>query len=383
MNRPDPVYLDYAATAPIRPQAQAAAVCALGIGGNPSSVHARGRTARSAVERARAQVAALSGAAPDAVVFTSGGTEANRLAVEGAVAAGCSRPIVLATEHASVLRPALAGGGWTEMWPVDAQGLAQLDWLADRLRRWDRADGAPFVALALANSETGVIQDVAAAAALVHAAGGTVHVDAVQALGKIDVDVRPLGADTLALSGHKIGAPQGIGALITTPRARFGPRVEAGAQERGLRPGTENVAGIAAFGAAAEAAAEDVAMGEPLQAPWRDRAAERLKAEGAMVVGERAPRLPGVLCAVSEGFSSEMQVMALDLEGVMVSAGSACGSGKVHASGVLTAMGVDRRLAGEAVRASGGWATAAADWERFAEVWVAARTRQVNRRRVA
>lgn len=395
MSRAEPVYLDYAATAPIRPEAEAAAVCALRIGANPSSVHARGRMARAAVEQARSQIARLVSAPDEHLIFTSGGTEANRIAVEGAIAAGCRRPIVLATEHDSVLRPATAAGHWTEMWPVDAQGLADHDWLTDRLRRWDKADGAPFVAMALANSETGVIQDVAAVAAIVHAAGGALHVDAVQALGKIAVEASALDADSFAVSGHKIGAPQGVGALIATPRARFASRAAlAGGQERGLRPGTENVAGIAGFGAAADAALHELAEGRTGQATWRDAASERLKAEGAIVVGEGAPRLPGVLCAVTEGFGSEMQVMMLDLEGVMVSAGSACASGKVAVSSVLAAMGLagvaadayGRRrlgLAGEAVRASGGWATTEADWSRFADVWVMAHQRQHKRKRVA
>ena len=394
MSRAPAIYLDYNATAPIRPEAQDAAVCALRIGANPSSVHGMGRVARAAVEMARWQVAGLVNASSEQVIFTSGGTEANRLAVEGAIAKGCRRPIILATEHDSTLRPAMAAGHWTEAWPVSRQGLADLDWLSERLTRWDKADGAPFVAVSLANSETGVIQDVAAIAALVHAHGGDLHVDAVQGAGKIAVDMAALGADTLSLSGHKLGAPQGVGALVLTPRAKVGPRVViAGGQERGLRTGTENVAGIAGFGAAAEAAHRNLPSAAD-QTPWRDAAAERLKAEGAIIVGEGAPRLPGVLCAVTEGFSSELQVMMLDLEGVMVSAGSACSSGKVTHSAVLAAMGLigvlgdpDARLrmglAGNAVRASGGWATTQDDWTRFAEVWVAAHQRHHKRRQVA
>lgn len=380
--RPDPVYLDYNATAPIRPEAQAAAVCALDIGANPSSVHARGRMARAAVEQARSEVARLVSARDDQVVFTSGGTEANRMAIEGAVASGCKRPIILMTEHDSVMRPASASGLWVEAWPVDEHGLARLDWLAERLRRWDGADGAPFVAVALANSETGVIQPVAQIAALVHAAGGTLHVDAVQAAGKILVDAPALGADTLTLSAHKLGGPQGSGALIVGPRARLNRRQWGGGQERGLRAGTENLSGIAGFGAAAAAAQRDLKE-VGVQAEWRDRAAERMKFEGAVIAGEGAPRLPGVLCAVTEGFPSELQVMMLDLDGVMVSAGSACSSGKVQASGVLLAMGLAGLLASSAVRASGGWATSEADWARFADVWVDAQARHARRKAVA
>ncbi len=394
MSRAPAVYLDYNATAPIRPEAEDAAVCALRIGANPSSVHAGGRMARAAVEQARAEVAGLVGASSDQVIFTSGGTEANRIAVEGAIAAGCRRPIILATEHDSTMRPAMASGHWTEAWPVNGQGVADLDWLKDQLARWDARDGAPFVALSLANSETGVIQDAAGVAALVHDVGGTLHVDAVQAAGKIAVDIAALGADTLSLSGHKLGAPQGVGALVIAPRAKVGPRVAApGGQERGIRTGTENVSGIAGFGAAAAAALRDLPHAAH-QTAWRDAAAERLKTEGAIIAGEGASRLPGVLCALTEGFESELQVMMLDLDGVMVSAGSACSSGKVAASTVLVAMGYagilsdpDARrrlgLASVAVRASGGWATTAADWVRFAEVWVSAHDRHQRRRSVA
>jgi len=287
----------------------------------------------------------------------------------------------------------MAAGHWTEAWPVNRDGVADLDWLKDRLARWDKKDGAPFVALSLANSETGVIQHVAPIAALVHAHGGDVHVDAVQAAGKIPVDMAALGADTLSLSGHKLGAPQGGGALVLVPRAKVGPRVVfPGGQERGLRTGTENVAGIAGFGAAAVAALRDLPHAAD-QAAWRDAAAERMKAEGAIIAGEGAPRLPGVLCALTEGFGSELQVMMCDLEGVMVSAGSACSSGKVSRSTVLAAMGLAlindpdaaARMgqAGEAVRASGGWQTTEDEWMRFADVWVAAHQRHQKRRKVA
>ena len=396
--KPAPVYLDYNATAPIRPEARAAAVCALDIGGNPSSVHAHGRLARAAVEQARGEVAALVGASSESVTFTSGGTEANALAITSAIAAGAKKPIVLMTEHDSTLNTATASGLWVEAWPVSSEGVADLDWLRDRLAGWAKADGAPFVALSLANHETGVIQPVAEVAAIVHAAGGWIHVDAVQAAGKIAVDMRALGADTLSLSGHKLGAPQGSGALIAGPRAKIQRRQFGGGQERGLRAGTENLAGIAGFGAAATAARRDLATTHE-QAIWRDAAAERLKTAGCTVAGEGAPRLPGTLCIISEGWESQLQVMALDLDGVMVSAGSACSSGKVTPSHVLAAMNAagmaeafskPGRLAtainasglagGFGLRASGGWASTEADWERFAEVWLAAHARHTARR---
>lgn len=396
--KPAPVYLDYNATAPIRPEARAAAVCALDIGGNPSSVHARGRLARAAVEQARSEVAALVGATSDQVTFTSGGTEANALAITSAIAAGTKKPIVLMTEHDSTLNTATASGLWVEAWPVSADGLADLDWLRDRMAAWSKDDGAPFVALSLANHETGVIQPVAEVAVLVREAGGWLHVDGVQAAGKIAVDVRALGADTLSLSGHKLGGPQGSGGLIAGSRAKIQRRQFGGGQERGLRAGTENLSGIAGFGAAADIARRELAVAHE-QSAWRDVAAERLKAAGVVVAGEGAPRLPGTLCIVCEGWESQLQVMALDLDGVMVSAGSACSSGKVTPSHVLAAMnaagmaGAFRAPGGLAtavdapglrawygLRASGGWATSEADWVRFADAWLSAHARHTARR---
>jgi cysteine desulfurase len=368
------VYLDHNATAPIRPDAAEAAACALAIGGNPSSVHAAGRRARAAVERARAEVAALVGVKAEAVTFTSGGTEANGLAVESAIAAGVRRPIVALAEHPSAMQTALASGRMVEGWPMTAAGTADLDWLAARLEAWAVKDGPIFAVLSAANNETGVIQPVAAVAELLHAAGGTLHVDAVQAAGKIPVDFAAMGADTLSLSAHKLGGPQGVGALIAGPKAVLARRQHGGGQERGLRGGTENVSGIAGFGAAAAAAAAELEHAAR-QATWRDAAQARVAAVGGVTVfGGDVPRLPGVLCFATEGFASDRQVMALDLEGVMVSAGAACSSGKVTPSQVLTAMGFASE-ATNAIRVSGGWSTIEADWERFVAVWLAAATR--------
>jgi cysteine desulfurase len=361
------IYLDYNATAPIRPEAVNAMTRAFTTGGNPSSVHASGRAARAMVEQARTEIAALVGGPASTVVFTSGGTEANALAIESAVATGSKRLIVSAIEHDSVLESAKASGVAVEFLPVNAEGVADLDWLADRLARWDAADGRPFVALMLANNETGVIQPVREASEIVRAAEGWLHVDAIQAAGKILTDSRALGADTLVVSAHKLGGPQGVGALTFGPRATLVRRQHGGGQERGRRAGTENVAGIAAFGAAALASLRD----RNVQAAWRDAAAERLKAQGAIVVGEGAPRLPNTLCLARPGMKSDLQVMKLDLAGIMVSAGSACSSGKVRASHVLTAMGLTD-LADCAIRASGGWATKQEDWAAFEGAWIEA-----------
>ncbi|HEX3700144.1 MAG TPA: cysteine desulfurase family protein [Phenylobacterium sp.] len=373
------IYLDYNASAPVRPEAAQAVARALSLGGNPSSAHAAGRAARALVEQARAEVAALVAAPASTIVFTSGGSEANALAIESAVAAGSRRLIVSAIEHDSVRETAAASGTAVELLPVDRNGVADLGWLAERLARWDLADGRPFVALMAANNETGVIQPVAKAAELVRAADGWLHVDAVQAAGKIALDSRALGADTLSVSAHKLGGPQGVGALTFGPRAVLSRRQHGGGQERGRRGGTENVPGISGFGAAAKASLQALDRSGDIEAAWRDAAAARLKAAGAKVMGEAAPRLTNTLCVATPGFSSETQVMALDLAGVMVSAGAACSSGKVKASPVLAAMG-QGELAGCGIRVSGGWATTEPDWRRFAEAWADAHARHAARR---
>ena len=229
----------------------------------------------------------------------------------------------------------------------------------------------------LANNETGVIQPVAEAAALVRAADGWLHVDAIQAAGKIGVDSRALGADTLSISAHKIGGPQGVGALTFGPRATLSRRQHGGGQERGRRGGTENVPGITSFGAAAAEALKGLTEYQG-RAAWRDAVAARLKDAGGVVMGEAAPRLPNTLSIATPGFPADVQVMGLDLAGVMVSAGSACSSGKVKASPVLEAMG-QGALAGCAIRVSGGWNTTQADWDRFVEAWSQARARHAAR----
>jgi cysteine desulfurase len=373
------VYLDYNASAPARPEAAAAVAEALAAPGNPSSVHAAGRAARARVEAARAEVARLIGAPASSLVFTSGGTEANALAIESAVPAGARRLIVSAIEHDSVLETAKVSGAALELAPVARDGIVDLDWLGRRLSTWDAADGRPFVALMLANNETGVLQPVAEAAQMVRAADGWLHVDAIQAAGKIPVDAGALGADTLSVSAHKLGGPQGVGALAFGGRASLSRRLHGGGQELGRRAGTENVPGISGFGAASKAVIEEFDA-SAAQARWRDAVAERLKAAGGVVLGEAAVRLPNTLYVASPGVAAELQVMQLDLAGVLVSAGSACSSGKVKASHVLAAMG-ETELAGSTVRASGGWATTEADWNAFADAWLAARERACARRR--
>jgi cysteine desulfurase len=361
------IYLDYNATAPIRPEAEAAVLRALRIGGNPSSVHAAGRVVRAVMETARAEVGALAGMPSGSVVFVSGAAEANALAIMSAVANGAKRLIVSAIEHETVQQTAKASGVAVEILPVDGQGVADLAWLKDRLARWDAADGAPFVALMLANNETGVIQPVAQAGALMREAGGWMHVDAVQAAGKIAIDQKALFADTLSLSAHKLGGPAGVGALVFGNRARLVRQLHGGGQERSVRAGTENVSGIAGFGAAASASKmlQD-------QSAWRDSSVERLVRDaGVTLIGESAPRLGQTLCFAAPGFASDLQVMQMDLAGVMVSAGSACSSGKVKASKVVEAMGRPD-LAPYTLRVSGGWASTEADWHVFTDAWLKA-----------
>jgi cysteine desulfurase len=369
------IYLDYNATAPVRPEAKAAVVRALEISGNPSSVHAAGRAARSLIEAARAQVAALVAVLPGSITFTSGGTESNALAIESAVAAGYDRILLGATEHGAVAENVRAAGVPVEVWPVDADGVADLAWLAQALGK----GGRPLVCLMLANNETGVIQPVAQAAALVREAGGWLHVDAVQAAGKVAIDFNALGADTLALAAHKIGGPFGVGALAAGPRATLVRRLHGGGQERGRRAGAENLSGIAGFGAAADAAVRDLDA-IAAQGSWRDALQDRVEAAGATVLGKGAPRLPQTLGFAAPGFDAQMQVMGLDLAGVMISAGPACSSGKMKPSDVVAAMGRPD-LAPFAIRVSGGWGSTEDDWIRAGDAWLEAYARHSARRK--
>lgn len=364
------VYLDYNASGLVRPEVQQIMATALADNGNPSAVHAAGRRARARVETARAQVADLVGADPAAVIFCSGGTEANAQAILSAIAAGCERLIVGATEHPCVAEAANVTGKPVEVLPVDAHGVVDLDTLAEALKR----PGRTVVAIHHANNESGVIQPIVEAAALVRAAGGWLHVDAIQSAGKIPVDLRTLDADTLTLSAHKLGGPQGVGALISKDGAPIIRTLHGAGQERGLRAGTENVPGIAGFGVAADCAARDLPAATAHKA-WRDAAEARVAAAGATIIGGAVERLPNTLFMAVEGWDSPQQLITLDLQGVMVSAGSACSSGKTKPSKAISAMGLDH-LATGGVRVSGGWGTTGDDWSRFAEAWVGSYEKQ-------
>jgi cysteine desulfurase len=359
MNRA--IYMDWNATAPLRAEALAAMTAALQEVGNPSSVHAFGRRARAWVDHAREAVAALVGGRAPLVTFTSGGTEANNLALH----ARQGRPLVVsAIEHESVLRPARLAGA--QVARVGRNGEVDVAHLSHLL---DKADRPAFVSVMLANNETGVIQPVAEIARVAKAKGALVHCDAIQAAGRIPVDINQLGVDYLTLSAHKIGGPQGAGALVLAGDLPVEPLVQGGGQERNRRGGTENVAAIAGFGAAAEEAAaltESARIGA-----LRDALEEKLVGFGLPVTifGRSAMRLPNTSCFASGTKTAETLVMALDLAGIAISAGSACSSGKVRPSHVISAMGFDAATAGSAIRVSLGWQNSAADIDQFIAAW--------------
>lgn len=357
------VYLDCNATMPVRPQVAVAVAEALAHPGNPSSVHRFGRLARRRTEDARERVAALVGAHPANVVFTSGGTEANNLAVRGC---GRRRVLVSAVEHDSVLGAHAA----PEIIPVDADGVVDLEALAALLG--DEGDDT-LVAVMLANNETGVIQPVAAVAELTRSRGALLHCDAVQAAGKIPVDLAALGADMLSLSAHKLGGAQGAGALVLADEAlALAPLLRGGGQEKYRRAGTENVPGIVGFGVAAAIAADELGRTARLSL-WRDRLERRAReiAPASTIFGAARARLPNTSCLTLPGVASDVQVMSLDLAGVAVSAGSACSSGKVAPSHVLRAMGATAEQAGSAIRVSLGWGSEEGDVDRFLDAWAA------------
>lgn len=370
---PDRVYLDHNATSPLRPEARAAMLEILDAPGNPSSVHGDGRAARARVERAREQVAALAGAPRAGVVFTSGATEANALVLHPDLeVAGrpvsCDILLTNAAEHLSVLRGHRFAPEQVDLLPVDGEGRLDLDALGAHLARHGAGGRRALVSLMAANNETGVLQPVAEAARIAAAHGAVTHCDAVQAGGRLPLDHLPV--DFLTLSAHKLGGPQGAGALVARhadSRARV-PLMPGGGQERGRRGGTQNVAAIVGLGAAAAAAAAGAvreAEAERL-AGLRDRLEKGIvrAIQDARIVGAGAQRLPNTSCVIFAGLKAETLVIALDLAHVSVSAGSACSSGKVGASHVLLAMGLDADAAGAAIRLSLGWSSTADDVDR-------------------
>lgn len=366
-----PIYFDHNATTPLEPRVLEAMLPYLsGPYGNPSSVHRYGRAARDAVEAARLQVAALAGAQPAEVVWTSGGTESNNLALKGAagVAKQPSRILYGSTEHPAVLETAesMRSQGWqVETIAIDGQGL--VDWPAFEAQL---ARGPLCIAaLMLANNETGVLQDVPRAAALVHAAQALLLADAVQGAGKLPLDFAASGADLMSLSSHKLYGPKGVGALVIRSGVELAPLMHGGGQERGLRGGTENVASIVGFGAAAELAQQEFEARNAHLLGLRERLVAGLHAvPGITIFGEQSPRLSNTVQFGLKGWEGEALLMALDRKGIAVSSGSACSSGKGEPSHVLLGMGLARDVAYGAIRVSLGKDNTAAEVDRFLAV---------------
>jgi cysteine desulfurase len=344
------IYLDANASDVIRPEAKAAVFAALECVGNPSSIHGPGRAVRHLLEQCRNAIAASVNSAPADLIFGSGGTEANAAAISG-LSPG-RRVLIGATEHDAV-RAAAPGAG---ILPVHSDGTLDLEALETALRGQPPA----LVCLMLANNETGVLHPIEDASRICHAHGALLHVDAVQAAGRIKVNRAALGADSLALSGHKQGGPPGAGALALAPGLHLAPLIAGGGQERGRRGGTPSLPAIAGFAAAAQARRANLA-------PLRDRLEQAAIAAGAKVCGA-GPRLPNTSCLALPGVEAETQVIALDLAGI--AAGAACSSGKVTKSHVLGAMGLGR-LAGSAIRVSLPWCAAESDVDAFIEAYTA------------
>jgi len=368
------VYLDHNATTPVRPEAVAAITDALTLEGNPSSIHAAGRAAKAVMEKARDQIAIATGASAAEVVFTSGGTEANGATLKGS---GAKYLVVSATEHDSIISGAEATGLPVHVVPVNGAGLLDLGVLKAVLAR-EGAGG--LVSVMLANNETGVVQPIRTIADIARDHGAKVHCDAVQALGKIQVDVTALGVDYLSVSAHKIGGPKGVGALIVRAGLDIAPLVTGGGQEKGRRSGTENLIGIAGFGAAASVVDASLQHMHSLKT-LRDAMEAKLLAIApqAVVFGQDADRLPNTTCIGMPGVRNELQVMAFDLEGLCISAGSACSSGKVASSHVLAAMHVDDAIGGNAIRISLGWNTQSAEVDKMVKAWEEIYQRQASK----
>ncbi len=375
MNAPQRIYLDHNATSPLCAPARQAVAEAFDVFGNPSSVHGEGRAAHRLIEDARDAVAALVGGRPREIVFTSGGTEANNLALFGTPA---ESRVISAVEHMSVREAAERSGRPFFVCPVDGNGVVEREAFE---RLLEEAPAPALVSIMLANNETGVIQPIRDLAACAHAHGALFHCDAVQGPGRLVIDVEDLGVDLLTLSGHKLGAPKGIGALWVRDGIDLAPLLVGGGQEFRRRAGTENVPGIAGFGAAATAAGQALREIDRVRA-LRDRLEATIleAARDARVFGAEAPRIANTSAIYMPGMTAETQVMAFDLEGIAVSAGSACSSGKVQPSHVIAAMGATPEEAQGVIRVSLGAATTEAEIERFIAVWLGFYERAARRR---
>jgi len=372
------VYLDHNATSPIRPEVIDAVARAMAVAGNPSAQHGDGRAANSLINQAREVVGLAMGVCAQDLIFNGCGTEGDNTAIYSAVQAGCKHLLISSMDHpATIISAESYAGVTTELIPVNAQGQSDMVWLKDKLANWDTAHGRPFVSLVACNSETGVIQDCETATDLVHEAGGLILIDAVQALGKLPMLYQ---ADYISVSAHKIGGPQGVGALYVAPDAPYTPLLQGGGQERRRRAGTMNVAGIAGFGAAVEAMSDIDHTSE-----IRSAIEAKLKAmePNLTIFGEGAPRLPNTSFFALPDVNSMTTMMALDLEGISVSTGTACSSGKVGESRAVRAMGLLDKAPKGAIRLSLGYPSTMADAEAFLAAWAKIRNIKDNNERAA
>lgn len=366
------IYLDHNAGSPLRPQVKQAVIEALDWSANGSSIYQEGRKAKGMIERARQSVAKMVGAAPSGVTFTGGGSEANATVLQATLLEkgkprAVDRLLVSATEHDSVLKGGRFASEQIEVIPVDKNGVVDLVWLSDRLVKAQSDSECVLVAVMLANNETGVRQPVEAIGALVADTDSYFLCDAIQGPGKLSVDINEIGAHFLTLSAHKLGGPQGVGAIVRrTESYAFQPLIRGGGQESFGRAGTENIAAIHGFGVAAQMIAEEATSTERL-ATMRDAMEQGLN--GVVVLGSDAVRLPNTSCIAVPGLTAETMLISLDLQGFAVSSGSACSSGKVGLSHVLTAMGIEPDIAQGAVRISLGWNTTEEDVKQFTEAF--------------
>ncbi len=364
------IYLDHNATSPARPEVIEAVVRAMTVIGNASAPHSHGRAARSLVSKAREELGLAMGVCAQDIIFTSGGTESANTAIRSAVSGGCQRLLISSLDHPASINAAEASGAKVDMIPALRCGVLDVVWLKTTLENWNEADGRPFVSTTAANSETGVIQPIEDVIDLVHDHNGLVHIDAVQALGKIAMTTQP---DYLCVSAHKIGGPQGIGALYVAPDAPFESFLQGGGQERRRRAGTLNVAGAAGFHAALKAS-KGLSHVEVL----RNQLEAGLKTmePALMIFGESEKRLPNTSFFAVPDVASNTLMMNLDLQGISVSTGMACSSGKVGASRAITAMRRTDEAPKGALRVSLGYNSTQADVEGFLSAWAKIRKRE-------
>ncbi len=356
-------YLDHNATSPARPEVIEAVTDAMRVIGNPSAQHSDGRASSRLVSNAREALGMATGLCAQDIIFNGGATEGDNTVIHAVVHHGCKRLLISGMDHPATLLAAEASGAAFEIMPVDREGRTDMAWLKERLARWNADDGRPFVSLVAANSETGVIQDTETATDIVQDAGGLILIDAVQALGKVPMTYLP---DYLTVSAHKLGGPQGVGALYVAADAPFDPLIVGGGQERRRRSGTHNVAGIAGFGAAVTAM-DDLDH----TAPIRDAIETGLKdmEPKLTIFGERAKRLPNTSFFAVPDQSSMTLMMSLDLEGISVSTGTACSSGKTGESRAVRAMGLLEKAPKGAIRVSLGYNSTMADADAFLSAW--------------